>query len=81
VALPEVTTLDGVTVHEVLFVVNVTVPVNPFCGVTVIVLVPAWLTTTVTLVGLADTTNVATPTLNVTVVLWDRLPLVPVTVT
>jgi hypothetical protein len=72
-------TLVGVTVHEVLLVVRATVPLKPFCAATVIVEVPAALTFTVTLVGLALT--VKSVTVKVTVTECDRLPLVPVTVT
>ena len=51
---------DGVQVRFVEFVVTarVTVPVKPFCGVTVIVEVPATPALRVTLVGLAVTVNV-----------------------
>jgi len=53
VALPEPVTLAGDTVHEVLLVTRLTTPVNPFRAVIVIVDVPAALTFTLTLVGLA----------------------------
>ena len=53
VALPEPVTLAGDTVHEVLLVARLTTPVNPFRAVIVIVEVPAALTFTLTLVGLA----------------------------
>jgi len=53
VALPEPVTLVGETVHEVLLVARLTTPVNPFRAVIVIVDVPAALTFTLTLVGLA----------------------------
>jgi len=47
--------------------------------VMVMVDVPAWLTLTATLVGLA--TIVKSVTVKVTVAEWDNVPLVPVTVT
>jgi hypothetical protein len=53
VALPEPVTLVGLTVHDVLLVARLTTPVNPFWAVIVIVEVPAELTFTLTLVGLA----------------------------
>ena len=59
--------------------VSATVPVNPLTGAMVIVDVPAWLTLTATLVGLA--TIVKSVTVKVTVAEWDNVPLVPVTVT
>jgi hypothetical protein len=59
--------------------VRVTVPVNPFVAVTVMVDVPVVPARTVTLVGLAAI--VKSWTVNVTVAVWVRLPLVPVTVT
>ena len=46
-------TLVGVNVHAELSEVRATEPVNPFTGETVIVDVPAVLTATVTVVGLA----------------------------
>ena len=52
-ALPEPVTLVGDTVQEVLLVARLTTPANPFCAVIVIAEVPAALTFTVTLVGLA----------------------------
>ncbi len=62
--------------------VSATVPVNPFRGATVIVEVPVAAARAVTLVGLAATEkSSAAPTVTVTVVEWDRDPLVPVTVT
>lgn len=61
--------------------VKLTVPVNPFCDVTVIVDVPVAPARMVTLVGLAVTVKVgALPTWNVTDAVWDSVPLVPVTV-
>ena len=56
---------------------SATVPVNPFTGATVIVEVAGVLTVVVTAVGLAVT--VKSWTMNVTVAVWDREPLVPVT--
>jgi hypothetical protein len=53
VELPEVVTLVGVSVHAVLLLVRLTVPVNPLSGVIVMVEVPAAPTLTATLVGLA----------------------------
>jgi len=53
VALPEPVTLVGATEHEVLLVVRLTTPANPFRPVTVIVEVPAVPALTVTEVGLA----------------------------
>ncbi len=75
--------LVGLRVHvrpagETLLV-SVTVPVNPCSGATVIVEVPAIPALTVTLVGLAVT--VKSLTVTVTVAVWVREPLVPVTVT
>jgi len=61
--------------------VNVTVPVKPLTGVTVIVEVPAAPALTVTLVGLAVTVKLVPVTLNVTVAVRDRPEFVPVTIT
>lgn len=78
---PPVTTV-GDKVHAELFAVRVTGPVNPLTGEMLIVEVPAELTTTATLVGLAVIVKSGRPvTLYVTVVEWDIEPLVPVTVT
>jgi hypothetical protein len=79
VALPEPVTLVGATEHEVLLVVRPTTPPKPFRPVTVIAEVPAALTLTLTLVGLA--VIVKSWTTNVTVTEWDREPLKPVTET
>jgi hypothetical protein len=79
VALPEFVRLVGLMVQLVLFVVRLIVPVKPFTAVAVIVEVPATFALTVTDVGLA--LIVKSLTVKVTVVAWDRLPLVPVTVT
>ncbi len=59
--------------------VSATVPVNPLTGATVIVEVAAVPALTATVVGLAVTEK--SVTVYVTVAVWDRLPLVPVTVT
>ena len=62
---------------------KLTVPVKPFCGVTVMVLVPLFPCVTVTLVGDADRLKfgvAAAFTVRLTVVVWDRLPDTPVTV-
>ena len=53
VELPDPVTLVGATEHEVLLVARPTTPAKPFRPVTVIVEVPAALTLTLTLVGLA----------------------------
>jgi hypothetical protein len=79
VALPEPVTLVGATEHEVLLVVKLTTPANPFSPVTVILEVPADPAFTVTLEGLAAI--VKSWTTKVTVTEWDRLALVPVTPT
>jgi hypothetical protein len=64
---------------KVLLLDNATVPVNPCNAVIVTVEDPAVPATTVTLVGLAEI--VKSCTVKVTVAEWERLPLVPVTVT
>lgn len=61
--------------------VRATVPVKPLMGATVMVEVPDTPATVVTAVGLAVTEKSWTATLNVTVALCDKVPLVPVTVT
>jgi hypothetical protein len=53
VELPDPVTVDGESVHEVLFVVRLTIPANPLTADTVIVEVPGTFTLTGTLVGLA----------------------------
>ena len=58
---------------------SVTVPVKPLTGATVIVDVPAAFASTVTVVGLAVT--VKSRIFTVTTAEWDRIELVPVTVT
>src|SRR5256884_9419000 len=77
--------LDGVSVHARpagdTALVRVTVPVKPLTGATVMVDVTATPTFTLTLVGLAVTVKSGMATLNVTAVMWDSAPLVPVTVT
>jgi hypothetical protein len=77
VALPDPVVLVGESVHDVLFVVRLDVPAKPLTAVTVIEEVPTALTFTLTLVGLAA--MVKSWTTNVTVTLWERDPLVPVT--
>jgi len=84
VEVPEPVTLAGVSVHDRPVVgetaaVRLTTPANPLTGATVIVEVPAVPTVVVTAVGLA--VIVKSWTMKVTVALWLRLPLVPVTVT
>ena len=81
VAVPELVTLPGVIAPQVRFAgtvsVRVTVPVNPFSAVTVIVEVadvPAWTAT-----GEVAAT-LKSRTVNVAVVEWDSVPLVPVIV-
>ncbi len=59
--------------------VRATVPVKPFTGATVMVEVAAVPALTLALVGLAVT--VKSWTVKVTMAEWDRIPLVPVTVT
>jgi hypothetical protein len=61
-----------------------TLPLNPFCGVTVIKLVPLAPCAIVTLLGDAESVKFAVGrafTVSETVVLFDRLPDVPVIVT
>jgi hypothetical protein len=53
VDVPEPVTLVGERLHAELFDVKVTIPLNPYWAVTVIVDVPDWLTFGETLVGLA----------------------------
>jgi hypothetical protein len=69
---PPVTTGDTLAVRA-------TVPVNPFTGAIAMLEVPAWLTLTATLVGVA--VIVKSVTVKVTVAEWDSVLLVPVTVT
>jgi hypothetical protein len=73
-------TLDvrPVPVGEIL-VVNETVPVNPTLAIVIVLAVelPAKI---VTLGGEADIVKSELVTVKVTLVLWDRLPLVPVIV-
>jgi hypothetical protein len=79
---PEIVTLvglsDGVS-PEVALAVRETVPVNPPIAVTVQVLVAEPPCATVMLLGLH--VSVKSSTLTVTIVVWVRDPLVPVTVT
>jgi hypothetical protein len=79
VEVPEPVTLVGLRVHAALLAVRLTTPANPLTAVTVIVEVPAWLTLTATLVGLAAI--VKSWTVKVTVAVAVVAPLVPVTVT
>jgi hypothetical protein len=79
VLLPEPVTLVGVRVQLVLLLVRATTPLKPWRAATLIVEEPATPEDTLTLVGLA--LIVKSWTVNVTVVLCDRPPLVPVTVT
>jgi len=76
--------LEGVRVHVSPVAgkiedVSATVPVNPWTGATVIVEVPAVPALAVTVVGAAVT--VKSRIVTVTVAVWVREPLVPVTVT
>ena len=70
VEVPEPPVMDAaLRVHAELFEVSATVPVNPLTGEMVIVEVPAELTTTVKVVGLATTVKSGRPvTVNATVV-------------
>jgi len=84
VLVPEPVTLVGVSVHVKPVVgetvaARLTTPLNPWSAVTVIVEVPAVPALTLTAVGLAVT--VKSWIVTVTVAEWERLPLVPVTVT
>ena len=69
VDVPEPPVMDAtLRVHAELFEVSATVPVNPLTGEMVIVEVPAELTTTVKVVGLATTVKSGRPvTVNATV--------------
>jgi hypothetical protein len=69
----------GVKVHAELSADKLTVPAKLSRAVTVIDEVPAWLTSTLTLEGLDAI--VKSCTVKPTVAWWDRLPLMPVTVT
>jgi hypothetical protein len=61
---------------------RLTLPVKPFCGVTVTVLVPLAPCVTVTLLGDAERPKFGrTVTARAIVVIWDKLPDVPVMVT
>jgi len=79
VELPDPVTLVGETVHEVLLVVRLTTPANPFTAVTVMVDVAAVPGVNETAVGLA--VMVKSWTAKLTVVEEELAPLVPVTVT
>jgi len=79
---PPVTTV-GDSVHAELSAVRTTEPVKPFTGKMLIVEVPGELTTTVTIVGLAEIVKsggAAVVTWYTTFAEWDRLELVPVAV-
>ena len=69
----------GDKVHAALFAESPTLPLKPSTAATVIDDVPAWLTLTLRLVGLDAI--VKSCTVKVAVAWWDKLPLVPVTVT
>ena len=80
VALPEPVTLVGETEQaEVLLVTRFTMPAKPSSPVIVTVDVPGLPLFTLTLVGLAA--MVKSWTVKVTVTEWERLLLVPVTIT
>ena len=83
VEVPEPATLVGARVHVRpdgdMLEVSATVPLNPLTAVTVIVDVPEPATMKPKLAGLA--VSVKSRTVTVTLVLWIRDPLVPVTVT
>jgi hypothetical protein len=79
VVLPEPVTLVGETVQAVLLVVRLTVPAKPLRPVMVIVDVPGELTSTVSDVGFAVIWK--SWTLKESMVEWDIVPLVPVTLT
>jgi hypothetical protein len=80
VELPEPVTLVGERLQdEVVFVTRLTTLANPFTAPTVTVDVPAVLTIRLALDGLAAI--VKSWMLNVTVRVWVRDPLVPVTMT
>ncbi len=79
VEVPAPVTLVGVRVHAALSAESVTWPLKPLTAATVMVDIPAWLTFTLTLVGLA--LIVKSWTVKETVAVCERLPLVPVTVT
>jgi len=75
-------TVVGVRVHATLSAANATLLANPFKEATVIVEVPADPTDTVTVIGLAEIVKSGRAvTVKSTVAEWERLPLVPVTVT
>lgn len=61
-------------------VVRATVPLNPLTGATVIVTVPEAPALTTTLVGLAVIVK-STTLIVIVPVVWERVPLIPVTVT
>jgi hypothetical protein len=77
--LPELGTLLGEMLHEVLLVPRPTTPAKPLTGVTIIVELAVVPALTGMLVGFADI--VKSWTTNVTVTEWDRELLVPLTET
>lgn len=79
VEVPAPVTLVGDRVQAALLAERLTTPPKPLIAAMMIVDVPAWFTFTLTLVGLA--LIVKSWTVNETVAVWERLPLVPVTVT
>ncbi len=66
VALPEPVTLVSDTLHDVLLVVRFTTPANPLTAAIVIEEVPAALTFTLTIVGLAVIVKSCTTNVTVT---------------
>jgi len=79
VALPEPVTLVGANTQAVLLLVKPTMPLNPFCGVMVIVDVPGLPALTVTVVGIALVEKSSIE--KVTLAECERPPLEPVTAT
>ena len=79
VELPEPVTLAGVRVQAVLLLARLTTPANPFRPVTVMDEVPGEPARTVTVVGLAA--MVKSCTVYKTLVKWESVLLVPVTLT
>src|SRR5438105_2849672 len=69
--------LLGVTLHEVLLVLRLTIPVNPFTAVIVTLDAPEEPVFTLTLVGLPEIAK--SWTLYVTVTEWESEPLDPAT--
>jgi hypothetical protein len=79
VEVPAPVTLVGVRAQAVLSAERLTTPLKPLTAASVIVDVPSWFTFTLTVVGLA--LIVKSCTVNETVAVCERLPLVPVTIT